>query len=200
MMEDRELETWREQWHGADARLAAIPAQLARVHKKIKRQNLWFILSNLLAAVIAVVAGVFALFAVRQEPSSLRISWAAGVFVLVIVTVSYRLRMQRRTWRAEAQSTRGFVELWQRRVRAKLRMILVGMYLLCLWLVFCGVLFAANWSRFGPDIHAHPRDWQVTTGALVLLIAGSFWFLAWHRRRKIAELDEVEGLLRELND
>lgn len=198
MMQDRELESWREQWRDNDGRIQEMPSRLHAIQKRIRRQNLGFILNNLFAAVGAVFVAGFAIFAVRQEPSALRVSWAAGIFVMLVVAVGYRLRVQRGTWRAESQSTRAFVELWQRRVRAKLRMIRVGLYLIPGWLIFCTLLFAINWPRFGPDIHAHPRDWQVVLAAILVMIGGVCWFLAWYRRRKLRELDEVDCLLQQL--
>jgi O-antigen/teichoic acid export membrane protein len=198
MMEDRELESWREQWRDNGGRAQEMPPRLRAIQKRIRRQNLGLILNNLFAAVGAVFVAGFAIFAVRQEPSALRISWAAGIFVMLVVAVGYRVRAQRGTWRAESQSTRAFVELWQRRVLAKLRMIRVGLYLIPCWVVFCTLLFGISWPRFGPDIHAHPRDWQLALGAILVMVSGVSWFLAWYRRRKLRELDEVESLLQQL--
>jgi hypothetical protein len=70
-IEDQELETWREQWRG-------VCTPLPELHRKIKRQNFWFVVSNLVAAVGAIAALIFAAWAVRQEPSRLRIAWAIG--------------------------------------------------------------------------------------------------------------------------
>ena len=200
-MKDRELETWREQWNSGAAPTPEIQSQLqTKIHKRIKRHNLGFIFNNIFAAMASVFATAFAIFAVHQQPSRLRIAWALGLLVLLCVTVGYRLWVQRGTWRSQSQSTRAFVELWQRRTAGKLRLILAGFYLIPAWLVFCVALVAVHWSTFGPDIHAHPRDWELTMLAVVAMISGSFLFLAWYRRRKLAELNEVTRLLRELKE
>src|SRR5215467_3267353 len=111
-VEDHELETWREHWRG-------VPTTLPAIHRKIKRQNFWFLVSNLIAVVGAIGALTFAAWAVAQEPSRLRIAWAIGIFVLGCVCGGYRVWYQRGTWRPETRSTRAFLELWQKRVISK---------------------------------------------------------------------------------
>jgi hypothetical protein len=49
-----------------------------------------------------------------HQASWLGKGWSAGVCVLVFVSVASRLWILRRTWRAETQSIRAFVELWHR--------------------------------------------------------------------------------------
>lgn len=191
--EDRELEAWREQWH-------SVAEPLPEINRKIKRQNFWFLANNLAALCSVIAALAFAAWAVRQDPSRLRIAWGIGVVVLVVIAVGYRLWNQRGTWRAEAQSTRAFVELWQRRVISKLRLVRLAFYLIPAWLIFCVVLMAANWSVFGSDMRIHPKDWLETFGIIVLLLLASFAWLAWYRRRKLRELDEVRRILDEMKD
>ena len=192
-IEDRELATWREQWQSA-----AEP--LPHIHKRIKRQNFWFLANNLASLCAAIAALIFVAWAVHREPSQLRIGWAAGLCVLLFVAVGYRLWLQRGTWRAEAQSTRAFVELWQRRVRARVRTIRLGFYLIPAWIIFCGGLATANWATIGPDVHAHPRDWAVTLTIIAVMVAASFLWLAWYRRRKLRELAETERILDQMKD
>jgi hypothetical protein len=201
MIEDRELETWRQQWNSGAAPLPESQTQLqTKIHKRIKRQNLRFVIGNLVAAIAGVGALIFAAWAVRQEPSRLRIGWAIGLSVMVCVCAGYRVWLQRGTWRPQTQSTGAFVELWHRRVVARLRMISAGFYMITAWLVFCGILAAANWSLIGPDVYAHPRDWLVVLGAVVLIVLAAFLKLAWYRRRKRAELEEVSRFLQELEE
>ena len=157
-------------------------------------------ISNLAAAIALVGTLVFAAWAVRQEPSRLRIGWAIGISVLVFVAAGYRLWMQRGTWRPESQSTRAFVELWHRRVVARIRLIRVAFYLIPAWLVFCAVLAAVNWAALAPDVRAHPMDWVEALGIDVLVLPVLFWWLFWYRRRKRAELQEVERILDEMKD
>jgi hypothetical protein len=193
MTEDRELETWREQW-------CSVAEPLPELHKKIKHQNLFFVISNIAAGLTFVAALIFATWAVRQEPSRLRISWAVGIGVLVFVCAGYRIWAQRGTWHSEAQSTRAFVELWHRRLVTKIRLIRMAFYLISVWIVFCGLLAAANWSVIGPDVHAHPTDWLRDIGILIVGLVGVFVWLTWYRQRKLARLDEVKKLLDGMKD
>jgi len=192
-VEDHELETWREQWRSMST---ASPA----IHRKIKRQNFWFVVSNLVAVVGAMGALIFAAWAVRQEPSRLRIAWAIGILVLVFVCAGYRLWSQRGTWRPETQSTRAFVELWQKRVMSKLRVVRIAFYLIPGWVVFCAILAATNWSVCGPDMRAHPTDWLETLAIIVAMLTASFLWLAWYRRWKLRELAEAKRMLDEMRD
>jgi flagellar biogenesis protein FliO len=193
MIEDRELESWREQWR-------SVAEPLPEIQRRVKRQNFRFVMSNLVAAIAFVVALILAVMAVRQEPSRLRIGWAVGIGILVFVCAGYRMWAQRGTWRPGTQSTRAFVELWHRRVMAKIRLIRAGLYLVPAWIVFCAALAAANWTAIGPDIHAHPTDWLQVLGAVFLMVLGAVLWLAWYRRRKLAELHEVKGILDEMKD
>jgi len=192
MIEDRELDTWREQWRN-------VAQPLPEIHKKIRRQNHWFVVSNVAALCGLVAALIFAAWAVHKQPSGMRIAWAIGLSVMVFVCAGYRIWLQRGTWRAESQSTRAFVELWHRRVAAKLRMLRMGFYLIPAWIIFCSVVAAANWSVIGPDVHAHPHDWVVVVVVVVLMVVAAFLKLAWYRRRKLRELSEVKTLLEELS-
>jgi O-antigen/teichoic acid export membrane protein len=193
VIEDRELDIWREQW-----RSAAEP--LPEIQRKIKWQNLRFMISNVAAAILLIAVLIFAMWAVRQHPSRLRIGWAVGISVLVFVSAGCRLWVQRGTWRAESQSTRAFVELRHRRLMARLRLIRMANYLLPAWLVFCAALAAVNWNVIGPDVRAHPTEWLWVLGSIFLMVLASFLWLAWCRRRKLAELRRVERTLDEMQD
>ena len=192
MTEDRELELWREQWTSA-----AEP--LPEIRKKIRRKNFFFVVSNALSATALLAALIFAAIVVRHDPSRLRVGWAIGITLLIFVGGGYRLWVQRGTWRAETDSTKAFVELWHRRVLAKLRLLHAASYLVAGWITFCAVLAAINWAAIAPDVHAHPTDWLKVLGAVVLMVAGMYIWLAWYRRRKLAELNEAKKILDELD-
>jgi hypothetical protein len=67
------------------------------------------------------------------------------------------------------------------------------------WLIFCAVLTAANWTTIGQDVRAHPKDWEVLLVACVLMQPVIWYWAAWLRRRKLAELNEVRKTLDELD-
>ncbi|HET9407767.1 MAG TPA: hypothetical protein VFO39_11055 [Candidatus Sulfotelmatobacter sp.] len=192
MTEDRELEVWREQW-------SSVAEPLPEIRRKIRRKNFFFVVSNVISAATLIAALIFAVLVVRHNPSRLRIGWAIGIALLILIGGGYRLWAQRGTWGAETESTKAFVELWHRRVLAKLRLLRAAAYLVAGWIVFCAVLAAANWSAIAPDVHAHPTDWLEVLGAVILMVVGMYVWLAWYRRRKLAERDEARKILDELD-
>jgi hypothetical protein len=192
MMEDRELDNWRQQW-------SSLAEPLPNIQQKIKHQNLRFVLSNLLAAVAFVAGIIYAILIERMQPSLGR-GWTLAICVLILACTGYRLWVQRKTWRAETHSSRAFVELWRRRVMARLKMLSMAHYVIPTWVAFCAVLVAANWTTIGPDVRAHPAVWVGQLTASVVVLPAIFLLLAWYRRRKLAELDEIKRILEEMKD
>jgi hypothetical protein len=196
MTEDRELDLWREQWSGV-ARPS--PEFRRQVQKRIKVQNRRFWLGNLLA--VATLAGmlILAVYQLSNEASRLEKGAATGLFVLLLVAVACRLWISRGTWRAETQSVRAFMELWHRRVLARIRGLQIAIYLAIGWLVFCAVLAAANWATVRIELMAHLAAFFAMMVVIVLML-WVIWFGAmWFRRRKLAELNEVKKILDEMN-
>src|SRR5690348_9388307 len=113
MIQDQEFENWREQW----ANSAAPLSETRHIREKIRRQERRFILDNLLQAV-SFLFGLYLAFYIWQHEYLLGTGFAAGVVVFLCIGAGWRLWVQRGTWRAEAQSTRSFLELWRRRVNA----------------------------------------------------------------------------------
>ncbi len=194
MIEDQELDTWREQWGGVAEPLP----DLRQIQRKIKRQQLSFVLENLLAA-IGFVASLISVMFVRQDPAPLGTGWVDAVCVVLFLAAGYSLWAKRGTWRAETQSTRASVELWQRRVSAKIRALRVTSYVAPGLIVFSALLLVANWSTIGPELKAHPAKWALLI-VNALMQPPIFFWLAWYRRRKLAELKEVNEILDEINE
>jgi len=127
-------------------------------------------------------------------------NWSTGICVLVFVAAGCRLWVMRRTWRPETQSTRAFVELWHKRVAARIRLLRISIYLSLGWIIFCAALTAANWATIGQDVKAHPAEWVALLVVCVLMQYPMIWFAAvWLRRRKQAELTEVRKILDEMD-
>jgi hypothetical protein len=195
MSEDLELDTLREQW----SRIAHPPAEFQRnIHRRIKRQDRRFVLENLLTAIAFLGMLILALF-VRHQSSSMGTGWATGLCVLVFVSAGYRVWVLRGTWRPQTQSTRAFVELWHKRVAARIRLLRISICVSVGWIIFCGVLTAANWTTIGQDVRAHPGDWEELLVACVLMQPVIWYWAAWLRRRKLAELNEVRKTLDEID-
>jgi Na+/melibiose symporter-like transporter len=195
MSEDHELDTWREQWSS----VAEPPAEFQRkVQQRIKRQDRRFVLGNLLTGIVFLGMLIFALF-LRHQSGSMGTGWATGLCILVFVSAGCRLWVLRRTWRPQTQSTRAFVELWHKRVAARIRLLRISIYLSLGWIIFCAALTAANWTIIGRDVRAHPKEWVDLLVACVLM-QPVFWYgAAWLRRRKLAELNGVKKILDEMD-
>jgi Na+/melibiose symporter-like transporter len=196
MIEDRELDAWREQW----VSVAEPPQDFQRkVQQRIKRQDRRFVLGNVLSVIAFLGILIFALV-MRHQSSWMGTGWATSICVLVFVSAACRVWVLRRTWRPETQSTRAFVELWHKRVAARIRLLRISTYLSIGWLIFCAALTAVNWSTIGQDVKAHPKDWVALLVACVLMQPAVLWYgAAWLRRRKLAELNEVKQILDEMD-
>ena len=196
MIEDRELDTWREQWSS----VAEPPAEFqSKVQQRIKSQDRRFVLGNVLTAIAFVGILLFALYMWLQS-SRMGTGWATGLCLLVFVSALCRVWVLRRTWRPQTQSTRAFVELWYKRVAARIRLLQISIYVSLGWIIFCAALTAANWTTIGQDVRAHPKDWVEVLVACVLMQPVIWYWAAWLRRRKLAELNEVKQILDEMND
>jgi len=195
MTEDRELDLWREQWNGV-ARPS--PEFRRQVQKRIKAKDRRFWLGNLLALAAFVGMLTLAFYQLSRYTSRLEKGQATGVCVLLFVAVTCRLWLMRGTWRAETQSTRAFVELWQRRVLSRIRGLQIGTYIAIGWLVFCAGLAAANWSTLRIQLMGHPTALFAMMLVIVLMLPMIWLGVTWFRRRKVAELNEVTKLLEEM--
>jgi Na+/melibiose symporter-like transporter len=193
---DRELDTWREQWSSA---AAPPPEFLRQVQERIKRQDRRFVLGNLLTTITFLGLLIFAEY-MRHQSTWMGTGWATGICVLAFVAAAYRIWALRGTWRPETQSTRAFVELWHKRVAARIRLLRISMYLSLGWIIFSAALTAANWSTIGQDVKAHPKEWVALLVVCVLMQYPVIWYGAvWLRRRKLAELNEVTKIMNEMD-
>jgi Na+/melibiose symporter-like transporter len=197
MTNDRELDSWREQWSS----VAEPPAEFQRkVQDRIKRQERRYVLGNLLTVVVFLGMLIFAGY-MRRQSTWMGTGWATGICVLVFVAAGCRIWVLRRTWRPEAQSTRAFVELWHKRVTARIRLLRISIYLSLGWIIFCAVLTAVNWATIGQDVKAHPKAWVALLVVCVLMQYPVIWYgVVWLRSRKLAELNEVTKILDEMRD
>ncbi len=193
---DRELDTWREQWSS----VAEPPAEFEhKVQQRIKRQERCFVLGNLLSAIAFFGLLIFAVL-MRHQSTWMGTGWSTGICVLVFVAVAFRIWFSRGTWRPQTQSTRAFVELWHKRVTARIRLLRISVYLTLGWIIFCAALTAANWATIGQDVKAHPKVWVVLLVVCTLMQYPVIWYwVAWLRRRKLAELNEVTKIMNEMD-
>jgi len=191
--EDRELAAWQQQW-------SSVAQPLPEIHRKIKRQHFRFVVENVLAAVGLVGGLTFAAWVLWTDPTRLGISSAVGLIVFLIATAAYRLWAQRGTWRPETQSTRAFVELWHKRMLARIRVLRIAYLLIPGWLLFTAALAVFNWTAIAPEVHTHPKDVLELLISCAIMLPIIFVWLAWYRRRKLAELNEAKRILDEMDE
>jgi hypothetical protein len=193
---DRELDAWREQWSS----VAEPPAEFQRkVQERIQRQERRFVLGNLLSVIAFVALLIFAVF-MRHQSTWMGPNWSTGICVLAFVAAAFRIWFSRGTWHPQTQSTRAFVELWHKRATARIRLLRISIYLSLGWIIFCAALTAANWATIGQDVKAHPKAWVVLLIVCTLMQYPVIWYwVAWLRRRKLAELNEVEKIMHEMD-
>jgi len=195
MIQDQEFENWREQWNKSAEPLP----ETRRIREKIKRQEHRFILDNVRDAV-AVLVGLYLAFYVKQHEYVLGTGFGIAVCIVVFVSAGYQIWFQRGTWRAETQSTRAFLELWRKRVIAKIRILRFSAHLSVTWIFVCIALGLANWGTLGPNLKSHPASWIVTLIANLFGLPALFAWATWLKRRKLAELNEITGLLDEMRE
>jgi len=195
MTEDHELDLWREQWSS----VALVSPEFKRqVQERIKVQNRRFWLGNLVALAALLGTLILAAYQITHYTSRLEKGQATGVFVLFFVAAACRLWVMRGTWRAETQSVRAFLELWQRRVLSRIRGLQIAIYLAIGWLVFCAALVAANWATIRLELMAHPAALSAMMVVIVVMLPLIWRGAMWFRRHKVAELNEVARLLEEM--
>lgn len=194
MTNDRELELWRQHWSNV---APPSPEFMRQVQEKIRVQNRRFWLGNLLT--VPGVAGmlIFAVY-LSHQASRVEKGQATGVCVLAFVAVICRLWFLRGTWRAETQSIRAFVELWQRRVLSQIRRLQISIYVAIGWIVFLAALAAANWATIRTNLVAHPLACLALALIIAVMLPVIRFCVLWLRRRQIAELHEVTRLLEEM--
>jgi hypothetical protein len=168
------------------------------VQQRIKRHNRRFVLGNIFSGIAFLGMLIFGLY-MRQQSTWMGTGWGTSVCVLAFVSVGIRIWVLRRTWRPEAQSTHAFLELWHKRVESRIQLLRTSTYLSIGWLIFCAALTAVNWRIIGQDAGAHPKEWVALLIVCVLMQPVMLWYgVAWLRRRKLAELNEVTKILDEM--
>jgi Na+/melibiose symporter-like transporter len=196
MTEKFDLDAWRNQWASIAERS---PEASRNIQQRIRRQDRRFVLGNVLTALVFLGILLFA-FLDRRQSAWMGTSWTVANCVLVCVSLACRIWVQRGTWRSETQTTHAFLELWQRRVQARLRSLRIAIYISCGWLVCCAALTVANWPTISPTVKANPWAWVGMLLVCVVMQPVIYSGARWLRRRKLAELDQINEALREMSD
>src|SRR6202021_3679724 len=118
---------------------------------RIKREDRRFVLGNILTVIAFIGILIFAWY-MRHQSTWVGIGWTTSVCVLVFVSAGVRIWVLRRTWRPETQSTRAFVELWYKRVEARIRLLRISTYLSIGWVVFCAAISGVYLLTIGAGV------------------------------------------------
>ena len=196
MIEDLELDSWKQQWAAV---AEPSPDFQSKIRRRIDRENRRFVIGNAVSAIAFIGILIFAIY-MRSQASWMGLGWATGLCVLVFVSITLRLWTMRGAWRAQSQSTRAFAELWRTRAQARIRLLRVSIFVSLGWLVFCAVLTVVNWPVIRRDVEARPGEWIEVLVLCVAMQPVIWYWAAWLRRRKVAELAEVEKILDEMKD
>jgi hypothetical protein len=200
MIEDRELDAWREEWNAVAESGSGLPHDFQRmVRQRIARQERLFVWGNVLTGIVFLGMLIFAWY-LTQQARWIGTGWATGVCVLVFAAIGIRIWILRQTWRPEAQSTRAFVELWRARAAARIRLLRASIRLSIGWLILCAALTVANWGSIEPDVKAHPQEWLALLAVCVIMQPVLWFGASWLRRRKLAELNQVETILTQMKN
>ncbi len=89
MIEDRELDAWREQWSSVAEPSADFQRDFQRkVQQRIKREDRRFVLGNLLTVIAFLGILIFAWY-MRHQSSWMGTGWATSICVLVFVSAGF---------------------------------------------------------------------------------------------------------------
>lgn len=185
---DDELDSWRTDWASQTPAHQDLQAWLSGARRRARRET-----AVSLVGVIAMfgIYGVMAFQSTRTEWVALGLAGCVFAALMVLVTV----RARRGTWKPVNQSTRAFLELYERRARAQLRLLRISAWLGLSWLVLVGTPFIYSvWKDVAPK--SNDFFWGVATGLVPLLIA-SVWSMVRQHRRATKEQREAATLLAE---
>lgn len=185
---DDELDSWRTEWASQTPPHQDLQVWLSGARRRATRETAWSVLGVI---AMFIIYGVMAFQSTRIEWVALGL--AGCVFAALGVLVMARVR--RGTWKPVNQSTRAFLELYERRARAQLRLIRFSAWLGLGWLVLVGVPFIYSlWKDLAPK--SNDFFLGVATGLVPLLVV-SVWSMIRQHRRATNDQREAAALLAE---
>ena len=182
--DDRELQAWQAEWSASAAPAPDLSAWIRRARRR-------FFWTNLGAAACTVFVLAFYGWYAWRQPDLDRLILGGAAGVLVLFSAAWTVRNARGTWRPANGSTRAFLDLSERRARAKLRANKVARVLVWIWLLVV-VPPALIWKLQHVTISA-AFLLGVLCGSLPLVAFG-FWRLWRQRVEALRDLEELKKL------
>lgn len=193
MTPDTELEQWREQWLANTP--PVVPRELKRKVERQSRLMRWMVMLEVLVTVV--IGGGYTALAWR-EPSPEMIVLAAGVWILFAIVWTFAVMNRRGTWNPEQATTAAFIDLSLRRCRRRLSAAWFGV---CFYAVEMALILTWIYhhnSRRGPVGVAAFLSSHTAIGVWIFTLLLLAW-LVWYRRRRLAELEYLRNLQRQLD-
>ena len=192
MSVDVELDSWRQQWQS----VAAIPLEL---RAKVERQSRWMRIALIGDVLVTLLIGGGAIAWAVRRPQPDIVLLALTTWLFLAAAWTFTLTVHRRHWSPSAEDTATFLVLSVRRCRGRLAAVWFGAGLFVSEIAFC-----LGW------IHLHNSDkrqslWNFLwfSSAAIDMVWGAtlvfFVALLWYRRRKVAELENLLRMRRELS-
>ena len=184
---DTELETWRGEWQSE----TAVPPDLRR---RVERQSRWLKIGIAADILVTAVIGGGAIALAARSPGPGMLPLAAATWSFIAAAWAFRLIVGRGLWSPAAIDTAAFVDLSIRRCRAQLKATVFGAALFV-----CEMAFCLGWNYRHSARRVPLAAWLFGSwfnGLVWLLSLAFFVFLAWHRRKKRAELAWLVGYRR----
>jgi hypothetical protein len=178
---------WREQHP-----IAVLPPNLA---SRLHRQT-WLMWATTSTEVLLFAGlAVFTWWYAGDSPSPARLGLLGLMWFLNIGIGAFSLWNRRGSWRAEAETTKAFVDLLHRRAVAKVR---VARFVRLAVLLQAAVVVALVWLDSMPG-SSMDRLRSATALAMAIAVAYLVWS-AWFERRALRELEEALAARRMIRD
>ncbi len=185
----------RIDWEGLAAawRQSDVPALLQRdLARRMARHTRLMWLVTATEALVLIGLATFSWTFIRSGSSALELVLIGALWILALVTEAFSLWNRRGSWRIAIQDAVAYLDLWERRARAKLR-VARGVRILVFLQTAVVIAFVLSQRSAGsaPNILV-----AFVLGALLVIgyIAWSFWYER-RARKELAELDAARTLL-----
>lgn len=178
---------WREQ--------EPSQASALQLRQRVARQTRLMWLAAAIEGSLVLALVPFTWWYAGDAPSLGRIVLLASMWVINLGILAFSISNRRGSWQAESESVAACVELWSRRVRARVR---AARFVRMAVLVQAAIVVLLVWFDAGPAVSL-ARLRSAATLAMVIVVAYLAW-AAWYERRALAELAEVAAARRALDE
>lgn len=178
---------WREQ--------APSEASASQVRQRVSRQTRLMWLTAAIEGSLVLALVPFTWWYAGDAPSLGRIALLVSMWIINLGFLAFSIINRRGSWQAESESVAAWVELWSRRVRARVR---AARFVRLAVMVQAALVVLLVWFDADPAVSL-ARLRSAATLAMVIVVAYLAW-AAWYERRALAELADVASARRALDE